>query len=122
MELDFIYIKLSLTVVLPVVLYACETWSLTLREQCRLKMFENRLLRRICGPKRGEVTGEWRRIHNEEIYDLYSSPDIIRGIKTRRIKWGDRRGAYRVLVGKPKGRKPLEIPRRKWENNIKMDL
>ena len=114
---------------MPVVLYGCETWSLTLREECRLRVFENRVLRRIFGPKRDEVTGEWRRLHNKELYALYSSPNIIRVIKSRRLRWaghvarmGERRGAYRVLVGKPEERRPLERPRRKWEDNIKVGL
>jgi hypothetical protein len=114
---------------LLVVLYGCETWSLTLREECRLRVFENRVLRRIFGPKRDEVTGEWRRLHNKELYAVYSSPNIIRVIKSRRLRWaghvarmGERRGAYRDLVGKPEGRRPLGRPRRSWENNIKMDL
>ena len=76
-------IKIYRTIILPVVLYGCESWSLTLREECRLRVFENRVLRRIFGPKRDEVTGEWRRLHNEELYDLYSSPDIIRLTKSR---------------------------------------
>jgi hypothetical protein len=75
------------TIILPVVLYGCETWSLTLREEHRLRMFENRVLRRIFGPKRDEVTGEWRKLHNEELHILYSSPNIIRQIKSRRIRW-----------------------------------
>jgi hypothetical protein len=70
-----------------VVLYGCETWSLTLREENRLRVFENRVLRRIFGPKRDEVTGEWRKLHNEELHILYSSPDIIRQIKSRRMRW-----------------------------------
>jgi hypothetical protein len=72
---------------MPVVLYGCETWSLTLREEHSLRVFENRVLRGIFGPKRDEVTGEWRRLHNAELYDLYSSPNIIRVIKSRRIRW-----------------------------------
>jgi hypothetical protein len=114
---------------LPVVLYGRETWSLILREECRLRVFENRVLRRIFGPKRDEVTGERRRLHNKELYALYSSPIIIRVIKSRRLKWaghvarmGERRGAYRALVGKPEGRRPLGRPRRRWEYNIKMGL
>jgi hypothetical protein len=109
---------------LPVVLYGCETWSLTLREEHRLRVFENRVLRRIFGPKRDEVTGEWRRLHNEELNDLYSSPNIIGVIKSRRLRWADHvarmgvgRCAYRILVGRPEGRRPRERPRPRWEDN-----
>jgi hypothetical protein len=104
-----------LSIILPVVLYGCATWSLILREECRLTGFENRVLRRIFGPKRDEVTGEWRRLHNKELYALYSIPDIIRVIKSRGLRWagpvssmGERRGAYRVLVVKPDGRNHLQ--------------
>jgi hypothetical protein len=79
-------IKIYRTIILPVVLYGCATWSFTLREEHRLRVFENRVLRRIFGPKRDEITGEWRRLHNEELYDLYSPPDIIRVIKSRRVR------------------------------------
>jgi hypothetical protein len=75
------------TIILPVALYGCETWSLTLREEHRLKVFENRVLRRIFGLRRDEVTGEWGKLHNEELRDLYSSPRIITLIKSRRMKW-----------------------------------
>jgi hypothetical protein len=122
-------IKIYRTIILPVVLYDCESWSLTLREDCRLRVFENRVLRRIFGPKRDEVTGEWRRLYNKELYALYSSPHIIQVMKSRRLRWaghvahmGERRGAYRALVGKPEGRRPLGRPKRRWEDNIKMDL
>jgi hypothetical protein len=80
-------IRIYKTIILPVVLYGCETWSLTLREEHRLRMFENRVLRRIFGPKRDEVTGDWGILHNEELRDLYSSPSIIRVIKSRRMRW-----------------------------------
>ena len=87
------------------------------------------MLRRIFGPRREEVTGEWRKVHNEELNDLYSSPNIVWVIKSRRVRWaghvahmGERRGVHRVLVGKPEGKRPLRRPRHRWEDNIKMDL
>ena len=117
------------TIILPVVLYGCETWSLSLREERRLRVFENRVLRRVLGPKRDEVTGEWRKLHNEELSDMYSLPNIVRVVKSRRMRWaghvarmGEGRGVHRVLVGKPEGKRPLGRPRRRWEDNIKMDL
>ena len=92
-------------------------------------MFENRVLRRIFGPKRDGVTGEWRKLHNEELNGLYSSPNIVRVIKSRRMRWaghvarmGDGRGVHKVLVGKPDGKRPLWRPRRRWKDNIEMDL
>ena len=72
---------------MPIVLYGCENWSLTLREERKLREFENKVLRRISGPRREEVTGDWRRLHNEELNDLYCSPDIVRVIKSRRMRW-----------------------------------
>jgi hypothetical protein len=92
-------------------------------------VFENKVLRRIFGPKRDEVTGEWRKLHNEELRDMYSSPSIIRIIESKRMRWaghvarmGEKRNAYRLLVGKPERKRPLGRPRRRWVNNIKMDL
>jgi hypothetical protein len=85
--IENIKIRIYKTIILPVVLYGCETWSLTLRDEHRLRVFENRVLRRIFGPKRDEVTGRWRKLHNEEFRDLYSLPSIIRIIKSRRMRW-----------------------------------
>jgi hypothetical protein len=103
--------------------------SLTLREEHRLRVFENGVLRRIIGPKRNKVIGGWRKLHNEELHGLYSSPSIVRVIKVRRMRWaghvarmGEVRGAYNILVGRPEGRRPLGRPRRRWADNIKMDL
>jgi hypothetical protein len=102
-----------------------------LREEHRLRVFENRVLRRIFGPKRDEVSGEWRKLHNEELCDLYSSPStsIIRIIKSRKMRWaghiarmGEKRNAYRLLMGKPEGKRPLGRPRRRLVDNIRMDL
>jgi hypothetical protein len=124
-----VQVKIYKTIILPVVLYGCKTWSLTLREEHRLRVFENRVLRRIFGPKRDEETGEWRRLHNEELHILYSSPNIIRQIKSRRMRWaghvarmGEERNVYRVLMGKPEGKRPLGRPRHRCEDGIRMDL
>jgi len=104
-------IKIYRTIILPVILYGCETWLLTLREERRLRVFENRVLRRIFGPKMDEVTGEWKKLHNEELNNMYSSPNIVRVIKSRRMRWaghvarmGEGRGVYTVLMEKPEGR------------------
>ena len=122
-------IKIHRTTILPVVLYGCETWSLTLREERKLRVFDNMVLRRIFGPRMDEVTGEWGRLHNEELNDLCSSPNIVRVIKSRRMRWaghvvrmGEERGVYRVLVGKPEGKRPLGRPWHRWVDNIRMDL
>ena len=90
------------TLILPIVLYGCETWSLTLREERKLRVFENKVLRRIFGPRRDKVTEEWRRLHNEELNDLYSSSSIVRVIKSRRMRWAGhvaRMGEERVCIG-----------------------
>jgi hypothetical protein len=107
--------KIYKAIILPAVLYACDTWSLTLKEERKLRVFENRVLRRIFGANRDEVTGEWRKFHNGELHKFYSSPDIIRQIKSRRMRWaghvarkGEGRNVYRVLVGKPEEKRPLE--------------
>ena len=117
-------IKIYRIIILPLVLYGCETWSLTLRQERRLRM-----LRGIFGPKRYEVTGEWRKLHNEELNYLYCSPNIVRVIKSRRKRWaghvarmGEGRGVYRVMMGKPERKRPVGRPRCRWEDNIKMDL
>jgi hypothetical protein len=94
-----------------------------------LRVSENRVLRRIFGRNKDDATGEWRKLHNEELHNFYSSPDIIRQIKSRRIRWaghvahmGQERKVYKVLVGKSKGKKLLGRPRRRWEDGIRMDL
>ena len=116
------------TTILPVVLYGCETWSPTLKEERRSLVSENRVLR-IFEHKTDEVTVEWRKQLNEELNDMYSSPNIVRCIKLRRMRWaghvacmGERKGVYRVLVGKLEWRRPLGRFRRRSEDNIEMDL
>jgi hypothetical protein len=121
-------IKIYRTIILPMVFYGCETWSLTLREARWLRVFENRV-RRLFGPKRDEVTEEWRKLHNEELNDLYSLPNIVQVVKSRRMRlaghvarMGEDRGVHRVLVGNPEGKRTLGRPRHRREDNIKMDL
>jgi hypothetical protein len=104
-------VKIYKTVILLVVLYGCETWSLILREEHRLRVFENRVLRRIIGPKRGEVMGEWRKLHGGDFHNFYPSPNIMRQIKSRRMRWaghvarmGEGRKLFKVFVGKPEGK------------------
>jgi hypothetical protein len=101
----------------------------TIREEHKLRVFENRVLRRIFGPKRDGMTGGWRKLHNEELHNLYSSPSIIRILKWRRMRWagrvaqmGEKRNLYRLLVGNPEGMRPLGRPRRRWIDNINMGL
>jgi hypothetical protein len=121
-------IKIYKTVISPVALYGCETWSLTLWEEHRLRVFENRVLRKIFGPKT-EEDGSWRKLHNDELHDLYCSPNIVRVIKSRRMRWAghvarmvEGRGAYRVLVGFARRQETTGKTRRRWEDNNKMDL
>jgi hypothetical protein len=125
----YIYIYIYIYIYNAVVLYGCETWSLTVREEHKLRVFENRVLRRIFAPKRDGVTGGWRMLYNEELHNLNSSPCIIRIIKSRRMRWaghvarmGEKRNVYRLLLGKPDGKRPLGRPRRRWMDNIKIDL
>jgi hypothetical protein len=103
--------------------YGYETWSFTLR------VLKNRLIRRLCGPRREEVAGGCRRLHNEELHNLYTSPNVIRVIKSRRMGWaghvsvmGKMRNAYNILARKPEGKSPLGMPRRRWEDDIRKDL
>jgi hypothetical protein len=109
-----IKIRIYKTIILPVVLYGCETWALILREEHRLRGFEKRVLRGKFGPERDEVTGDWRKLHNVETHYLYSSPSIIKVIKLRRLKGashvariGEKRNAYRILTGKPEWKRPV---------------
>jgi len=118
-------IKIYRTIILPVVLYGCNTWSLTLREKLRLRVSEYKVLRRMFGPKKDEVTGEWRKLNNEELNDMYCSPNIVRVIKSRTMRWAghvarmeEKRGLYRILLEKIEGNRSLGRHRRRWENNI----
>jgi hypothetical protein len=124
-----IKIRIYEAIIFPVVLYRCEILPLTLREEHRVRVFENRVLRRIFEPKRDEVTGGWRKLHTEELHNLYSSPNINRMIKSRRIGWAghvarmrQKRNAERILVGKSEGERPLGRPRLRWVDNIETDL
>jgi hypothetical protein len=109
-------VKLTIhkTIILPLVLYGCETWLLIVREKHRLKVFENRMLRRIFGPKGDEIIGDWRKLRNEDLHNLYSSPNIISMIKSRRMRWrghvartGEKMNTCKILVGKLEGKRPL---------------
>jgi hypothetical protein len=112
-------------IILPIILYGCKTWSLTLREERGLRVFGNRMLRRISGHKNDEVRGERRKLHKEELNDLYCTSNMVRVIKSRRMRWaghvarmGERGILYRHLLGKPEEKGPLGRPRRRWEDNI----
>jgi hypothetical protein len=126
MSFFFIYknikIKICRTKILSLVLYGCETWSLTLRDKHRLRVLENRVLKRIFGLKREEVAGGWKRLHNEEFHNLYASPNIIRRMESAGhvARKGEMRNTYGTLVGNPEGKRPLRRPRHTWENNIRM--
>jgi hypothetical protein len=114
-------IKIYKTVILPVVLYGCETWSLTLGKEHRLRVFENRLLRKIFGPKR-EEDGSWRKLHNDQLQSLCSSLHIIKEIKSRRMRWAGRVacvGEGRILVGRSERKRPPERRRRRWEDTLR---
>ena len=122
-------LKIYRTVILPVILYCCKSWSTTLADEHKLRVFENRVLGKIYGPKRDEMTGEWRRLHNEELHGLYDSPDVIRIMKSRRIRWaghvarmGEKRRLNSIVVGNPEGKRPLGRPRRRCKNNIRRNL
>jgi len=122
-------IKIYRTIILHVVLYGCETWALTVKEERRLRLFENKELGRSFGPKRDEVTEEWKKLHTEQLNDLYSSPNIFRVIKSRRMRWmgnvariGKGKGVCRVWMRKPEGKRPMGRPRSRWEDNIKVDF
>ena len=122
-------IKIYRTIILPVVLYGCETWSVMLKEECGLRFFENMMLKKLFGTKRGEVAGMWRRLRNKELYALNFSANIIRVIKWRRLRWAGHvarmktsGGAYGVLVGKLEGSGSLWRPRRRWEDSITLDF
>lgn len=122
-------LKIYRTVILPVILYGCESWSTTLADEHKLRVFENKVLRKIYGPKRDEMTGEWRRLHNEELHGLYDSPDVVKIMKSKRLRWAghvarmrEKRRLYSILVGRPDGKRPLGRPRRRWEDNIRRDL
>jgi hypothetical protein len=102
---------------------------MSIKRKHRLRVFKNRVQRRIFGPKRDEVTGEWRKLHNEELHNLFSSPDIIRQVKSRRMRWvgnvvciGEKRKLHKILVGKSEGKRPHGRPRSRWEDGIRMDL
>jgi len=121
--------KIFRTIILPFVLYWFEAWSVTWREEYRLRVFESRMLRRIFGPMWDKVTEEWRKLHIEELYYLYSSLNIIWVIKSRRKRWaghvahmGACRDTYRVLVGRSEGKRPLGRRRQRWKDNITVDL
>jgi hypothetical protein len=122
-------VRINKNIILPVVLYGCETWSLTLKEEHKMRVFENSLLRKIFGPKRNGVDGRVEKTAYEELHDLYSSTSIIKIITSRGMRWAGhvarmraKRNVYRLLVGKPEGKRPLERPRRRWIDNNKMGL
>jgi hypothetical protein len=122
-------VKVNKTIILPFLLYGCEMWSVTLRAQHGLRVFENRVLRRICGSKRDDVTGERTKLHNEELHNLYSSQNIISYIKSTRMKWvghvarvGEETKVYKALMEKPEGNRLIGRSRRRQEDGIRMDL